>query len=291
MINICLISNYNYSNFIGECIKSVLNQTIAFDQILIVDDGSTDNSLQIIDKYKQKNKCIDVLVKNNGGQLSTFNYAHKHIPDSSFVYLLDADDLYPRDYLELCIKQRSLFNSEFYYCNPKLFKKLGDITSNSSSTGETYTIKYLKSSALARSRKCWIGNPTSCISLSGKLFNKIFPYPHENDFITRADDVIIFASSIVGSQKVFLKSFQIFYRDHGKNNFHNTVETTASKLKHQMATDKLFDFYCEKFSINRNPTASEYIREYFSLSNEQIRELNLPGIIKSLNRVFRKRLF
>lgn len=213
MINICLISNYNYSHYIGECIESVLNQTIAFDQIIIVDDGSTDNSLEIINKYKQKNKCINVLVKKNGGQLSTFNYASTCIPASSFIYLLDADDIYARDYLELCLEQRSLFNSDFYYCKPKVFKELKNISSNSACTGEIYTIEYLKSSALVRSRKCWIGSPTSCISLSGQLFNKIFPYPHEKDFITRADDALIFASSIIGSKKIFLKSLQVFYRD------------------------------------------------------------------------------
>lgn len=56
----CLINNYNYAEFIVEAVNSALNQTVKFDEIIIVDDASTDNSAEVIAKFAQQAnvKCI-----------------------------------------------------------------------------------------------------------------------------------------------------------------------------------------------------------------------------------------
>ena len=48
--------NYNYGRYIDKAIQSVLNQTFKDWELLVIDDGSTDNSLEIINKYKKYNK-------------------------------------------------------------------------------------------------------------------------------------------------------------------------------------------------------------------------------------------
>ena len=50
----CLINNYNYANYLPDAINSALNQTIQFDEIIIVDDASTDNSADIITNFAEK---------------------------------------------------------------------------------------------------------------------------------------------------------------------------------------------------------------------------------------------
>ena len=49
--NICFINNYNNEAFIRECLQSVFNQTHPFDEVILVDDGSSDNSLKIISEF------------------------------------------------------------------------------------------------------------------------------------------------------------------------------------------------------------------------------------------------
>ena len=60
------ITNYNYGNFIKEAIDSVLNQTFKNLELIIIDDGSTDNSKEIIEKYKDVDKVRIVYQKNKG---------------------------------------------------------------------------------------------------------------------------------------------------------------------------------------------------------------------------------
>ena len=65
-----LINNYNYGYFLGAAIESALSQTYQNIEIIVVDDGSTDNSREIIAHYG--NHIIPIL-KENGGQASAFN--------------------------------------------------------------------------------------------------------------------------------------------------------------------------------------------------------------------------
>ena len=52
------ITNYNYEKFISKSINSVLNQSFKKYELIIIDDGSTDNSIEVIDRYCKKNKDI-----------------------------------------------------------------------------------------------------------------------------------------------------------------------------------------------------------------------------------------
>jgi glycosyltransferase involved in cell wall biosynthesis len=62
-----LINNYNYGRFLTEAIDSALNQTYSNIEVIVVDDGSTDNSQEIIKSYQDK---IIPILKPNGGQAS-----------------------------------------------------------------------------------------------------------------------------------------------------------------------------------------------------------------------------
>lgn len=83
-----LINNYNYENFVGSAIESALNQTYSRTEIVVVDDGSTDNSREVIAQYGDR---ITILFKENGGQASAFNEGFK-ASQGSIICFLDADD-------------------------------------------------------------------------------------------------------------------------------------------------------------------------------------------------------
>ncbi|MEO6379685.1 MAG: glycosyltransferase family A protein [Caulobacteraceae bacterium] len=83
-----VIVNYNYKNFVGDAIDSVLAQTAPFDQIIVVNDGSTDASMDVINAYADRVQVVD---KPNGGQLSAC-IAGMHAAATDYVFFLDADD-------------------------------------------------------------------------------------------------------------------------------------------------------------------------------------------------------
>jgi glycosyltransferase involved in cell wall biosynthesis len=85
-----LINNYNYCDLLGEAIDSALDQTYPRTEIVVVDDGSTDGSQDVIKSYGSK---IIPILKNNGGQGSTFN-AGFAASTGEIVCFLDADDVF-----------------------------------------------------------------------------------------------------------------------------------------------------------------------------------------------------
>ncbi len=85
-----IIVNYNYGHFLIEAIDSALNQTYSNIEVIVVDDGSTDNSHEIIKSYGDK---IIPILKPNGGQPSAFN-ASFAVSKGETICFLDADDIF-----------------------------------------------------------------------------------------------------------------------------------------------------------------------------------------------------
>jgi glycosyltransferase involved in cell wall biosynthesis len=88
-----LINNHNYARFLGEAIESALGQTYRDIEIIVVDDGSSDNSRDVIASFGARIKPI---YKENGGQASAYN-AGFDAARGEIICLLDSDDLYLPD--------------------------------------------------------------------------------------------------------------------------------------------------------------------------------------------------
>jgi len=85
-----VITSYNYGRFLGAAIDGALNQTYPAVEVLVVDDGSTDDSREVIASYG--NQILPVL-KENGGEASAFN-AGTATSKGSIVCFLDSDDVF-----------------------------------------------------------------------------------------------------------------------------------------------------------------------------------------------------
>jgi glycosyltransferase involved in cell wall biosynthesis len=249
---VCIINNYNYARYLHSCIDSAINQSTKFDLILIIDDGSTDESREILKKYAQTPN-IKVALKDNGGQLSCFNAATGLINPSDFITLLDADDVYPTDYLENLLIKRAKYKSDLYFCEPTYFQSDENPPIKTSLTTSAPDFVWETSSRAVRWWHCWTGSPTSCISLSGKLFLALLPLMDEENWRTRADDIVVFGSSICGASKCYLPSITIGYRIHGTNGFYGKKFTEAEKLKYELKIEILFNYYFGKFHLQAQP--------------------------------------
>lgn len=96
-----IVPVYNVENYIDKCIKSLLHQSIDDFEILLIDDGSTDNSGAICDEYAKKSDKVKVIHKKNRGLSSARNYGLQ-IAEGEFVSFVDSDDWIHKDmYLKL----------------------------------------------------------------------------------------------------------------------------------------------------------------------------------------------
>ena len=85
-----LINNYNYERFVGDAIESALAQSWARCEVVVVDDGSTDNSRDVISGFGTR---IQTIFQRNGGQASAFNTGFKH-SRGDIICFLDSDDVF-----------------------------------------------------------------------------------------------------------------------------------------------------------------------------------------------------
>lgn len=277
MRKVCLVNNFNYGHFLRECFRSIELQTLPFDVVVVVDDGSSDDSGDIIRSYCERLPGWVAVMKKNGGQLSCFNASLPFIEDGDLVTFLDADDLYPPDYLaRLCEKAREL-KVDFYFANEVKFRDGKESPITSAHVASERDVVVESSSALTRRFQSWIGSPTSALAVTGRMFRMLFPFPHESDWITRADDVIVFGVGLLGGAKAYLPSLQMAYRVHGTNSFHGRQYSEGYKLRRLHKLDKLFGWYCQQQCIPLNADEKRVLREYAMIPKPLRRRLQVPS--------------
>jgi len=111
-----IIPNYNYAQYVGQAVDSVLNQTYSNIEIIVVNNGSTDNSLEVLKKYGDRICLVD---QENLGQ-SGARKSGLSRATGNFIAFLDADDIWEPRKIE---KQLHLFSpkNELVYCGIKRF--------------------------------------------------------------------------------------------------------------------------------------------------------------------------
>jgi len=91
-----IIPVYNTEKYLKECLETVINQTLRDIEIICIDDGSTDKSLDILEEYKQKDSRFVVLRQENKGSGPARNNGIENAK-GEYVIFIDADDFYPED--------------------------------------------------------------------------------------------------------------------------------------------------------------------------------------------------
>ena len=98
-----IIPVFNVSDYLEKCVLSVIKQTYKYIELILVDDGSTDQSGIICDKYREKDNRIKVLHKQNGG-LSDARNAGIRIAKGEYISFVDSDDVISPIFIEIFLK-------------------------------------------------------------------------------------------------------------------------------------------------------------------------------------------
>lgn len=91
-----IVPVFNVARFLEECISSIINQTIYDLQIILIDDGSTDGSGSICDRFAERDKRILVIHQTNAG-VSNARNAGIRVAKGKYISFIDADDMLPKD--------------------------------------------------------------------------------------------------------------------------------------------------------------------------------------------------
>ena len=268
MTTSCLINSYNYARFIGDALDSALGQTVPFDEIIVVDDGSTDGSLELLMSKYAQHPTIHIISKPNQGQLSCFNEGFAR-SKGHIIFFLDADDFYEPTYLEQSLK---LYDCDpfidFVFCGHRQF---GQRDSVQLAFSEDRDLGY--SVILAAFQRDWIGAPTSCLSMRRSVLERILPLPFLEDWRSRADDCLVFGASMAGARKYYHAQPLVHYRVHGENGFFGRSIDKLATYRRRLAVNALFEHLERKLSYDIQRLAEVHHREFCTIAKPSFGQL------------------
>ncbi|MGD1875415.1 MAG: glycosyltransferase family 2 protein [Mastigocoleus sp.] len=242
-----IINNYNYDRFLAEAIDSALNQTYPHIEVIVVDDGSTDNSRQIIAKYSDR---IMPILQSNGKQAAAFNSGFARSQGDIIIFLDSDDYLLPEAVEEIVTVWKPNLSKVHYRLNvvDGLGKSLGYSSPQGSSPlseGQVWKILLEKGG--------YISTPTSGNALNRQVLNKLFPIP--NEYKLTADDYLSFQIPFYGEVGAIEKPLGV-YRVHDSNQW--ALATVSGDrfqrfVRHDLQNFALLSSKAEEFGYDIPP--------------------------------------
>ena len=202
-----IVNNFNYARFLSAAIESALSQTYPNCEVIVVDDGSTDESREILKQYEDRARIV---LQENGGQASAFNLGLQS-SKGEFISFLDSDDVLFPNAIEAAVAiwrtdaVKVQFPLEIMDAEgrskgllmPRSPLSQGDLLPNFLKTGR------------------YIASPTSGNLFSRSFLEKIFPIP-EREWAQTGDGYINTCVPFYGAVVAISQPLG-FYRVHGKS--------------------------------------------------------------------------
>ncbi|MCQ2589042.1 MAG: glycosyltransferase [Treponema sp.] len=188
-----LVPIYNTAQFLSECIESIIHQTYSNLEIILVDDGSEDESLTLCEQFSELDSRIKIIHQSNGGLVSARIRAINEAT-GSFILCVDSDDYIDTDMIEKMVKQQMQFNADVVCTGYIKEKESGSYPRENYLESGVYSNDKLN---VLRSKLIYSGNfyqpgimPFICNKLIEKNIYKLFQstVPLE---ITRGEDVAV----------------------------------------------------------------------------------------------------
>ena len=244
-----IIPVYNVEQYLRQCLDSVINQTYKDIEIIIVNDCSPDNSLQIIEEYRQKDSRIRLVnLEKNGGLANARNVGINN-SNGKYITFIDSDDWISENNIEILYNNIEKYNTDFVGCEFIWY----DNNTHKSGDGVAFFDMYdtpisdikIKKRILQRfsSSRVW-----------GFLFKKDFLLSSDICFrINRREDILFMYEAIVKSTNfVLIKDRLYYYRSSRIGSNINTNTLDADML-----------FYVKLRQLHENEQFKDYIKIFY----------------------------
>ena len=266
----CLVSIiipvYNSEKFIENCLKSIINQSYRNFEVIIVDDGSTDNSFRVSQSIIEGDCRFKLFHKENGGVSSARNYGLKNI-SGEFITFIDCDDIVNVMYIESLVENIQRYNADicisaFYKTNvPANFQAAREMSLevkgkevfNSSLFSAAETIENM----IFRDDFKW--------EVCGKLFRKDLIndlFFDESEILF--EDFTFTCKALANVSKVVFVPLQMYY--YVDNPISASKQNYSDKLKHLTTTADNFSIYIESYFPNLDH-CSKYFKAIIYFDN------------------------
>lgn len=257
-----LIPAYNAEKYIGRCIESILSQTYTDFEVIIIDDGSYDNTYKLCKQYAEKDPRISIFKQKNIGVASTRNKLIQ-LAKGEWILFIDADDYIAPQYTEIFKKYISTINSDVYVCDY-------NITTKTEIKSITYQFQnkedYLKK--LLDWRKI---NTT----LWGKAIRRTLilqTHIHFNPHFNMGEDFCFMSKLFYYANEIthIPQSLYYFNNENPQSITHNTIKYAKDFIEYQIDTEKFYKAqadYCKYKKIIENTKVHLAEHMYVNFNN------------------------
>ncbi len=233
-----LINNYNYARFLPDALASVAAQTHAAHEIIVVDDGSKDESLAVLASLQERYPNLRIHPQENAGQLAAMRAAIE-LAAGDWCFFLDADDAWEPLHLATAAQAISSHPEVGVWYSGHQESEGPPLYRSKWPTGPSGPFSSLVSVTGVR-----IGTITSTVALRHDIATDIASLPREldEDWRIRADDVLLYAAAFAGAIFYHSEEKTARYRIHGGNAFAHQNAREAAYREHKK---RLFEI-CRK---------------------------------------------
>jgi len=257
-----IMANYNYGHYLDEAIQSVLQQTYPADEIIIVDDGSTDHSRELLIEKYQQHPGIKIIFQDNAGQMAAFDRGYAACTGDVIAFL-DTDDRYDPHYLE---KIAAVYEQhvDAVLVNAAYFgDKQGqlDVYPQTGALGYGYI--------RAAFDRAWPGGTPSMWSFRRRIAQRVFPIPAHLSTLSRAyaDVCLILGAMIMGAFRYYIHDVLVYYRAHRQSHsltLHQSAQVNqGSRVFEQYLLARVRGYYLSQAPLPAD--VPNYAVEEFSL--------------------------
>lgn len=269
-----IVPVYNSAKYLRECLESLINQTYKDIEIVCVNDGSTDNSLSILNEYAKKDSRIKVICQNNGGTSSARNLGYKN-SNGEFVTFVDSDDYLDLNTYEIALN--AIGDSDLLCFGIKVFGKVNREQRNFDSI--YYRIKFQGEQVVTK-RKIM----RTDASASNKIFRRNILDKYKISFPEGYyyEDAEFFYKYTVNCNKIYyLQEYFYNYRRSEKSIMAETFQGTPKAIDHLFIVKHIFDYYVNFNKLKDNKDLFLWIfRNYFNMAYKNSDKNTKPIVLK-----------
>ena len=233
-----LIPLYNAEPYLDDCIQSVLNQRYQNIEIIIVNDGSTDKSLEIARKYEKIYQCIKVYTQNNKGASFARNKAYSQ-SKGKYIQYFDADDIMDTGKIFFQMEELKKYGySVTVSCIGKWYRFSKEISSfkvQELSTYKTYDNSLLYLTECWKTFQCMIG---TAWLIPREVHEKVGKW---DEALSVHDDYLFFAKCAFYSDKIVFAEKSIVYWRQDNQRSLSKVVTWEGLRSHLLVCDMLVE--------------------------------------------------
>ncbi|MBC7605029.1 MAG: glycosyltransferase family 2 protein [Ramlibacter sp.] len=267
-----IVTCFNYERFIVEALESALAQSHPPFEIIVMNDGSTDRSAELVQEHFGSEARVKLVTTPNQGQLAAFYEGLEHAT-GEVVALLDADDRWSSGYLQRvvqCLAKNPTV--DFVMTNLQFFgSRQGRWREPAGDIDHGITSAFM---SLTDSTPHWLGVATSGLALRRRHMEALrMPAEFFPAWRTCADVCLIWGSSIVGGHKYFINDTLVDYRVHENNNWHAGGWSPVAGFKDQVRRQRLLNFFREKAFGSARPHVSLLHFEFKSRPRPTLKSL------------------